>query len=600
MVRVGRRLGVVALALSLLVACAGVGGSGTETTTSIFTPAPAAEAPSTVMSTAEAGSGNARITISTSSDWTTIELVSSHRWEQAGTAEIVGSPDWHIDSNVIGITQPISEAEDGNTVQVSVPLEIEGIVEEPTLVIGLNRGDLGTALITLDVNGVVHELTDPGGHITGLLRHEVDTRSVSADVDPAPDWVFLGGTVITVTGGRVEAVAVDDERIVAVGTEQEVLALAGPSTETVDLAGRALLPGFIDAHSHAFQNEGGEAQDLILGGGVTTVTEMTTTPETLELLYELDASGDLRVRVSAYLEHTNACGDPQAAWWKDHLDHAAENVSGDMLQLTGVKMFSDGGVCNGIARSFPVAGGLPNGPLYFDYTTLLATVSELDEDGYSVGIHALGDLAVREVLDVYEAVIEAGNPLRHRLEHNALVHPDDRGRYDSAGMVAVIFGAFPTCNILGGLATGQGTPAEYMDYEWPYRELLERNPDTVFAWHVDFPYFFDWDVPTHLVGFTTRAELDADGNWCERPAGMQEGIDVEEAIEIMTMGSAYAIGRETDIGSIEVGKYADLVVLSEDPTALDRDALAAMDVELTMVGGIAEYCGDDFAGLCSG
>lgn len=585
--------GSAVLVLSLLAGCAGTGEHDTVTSTSVSV----GVSPST--STSAAVGQLATITIATSSDWASVELVRPHLWHQVGEATVAGAAEWQISGNVMNVVQPITDAEAGKVVEVSVPLEIVGIDTDPGFVIKLSRGDLGAAPITLDVGGVVHEFPDPGGRMARPIRHVVDTGSEAVVANPGPDWIFLNGTVITVAGGRAEAIAVADERIIAVGSESEILGLAGSSTETVDLGGRALLPGFIDAHSHGFSNDGGDVQDLILRGGVTTVTEMTTTPDTLELLYELDAHDELRVRVSAYLEHTSACGDVRDRWWKDHLDHAAERVSTEMLELVGVKIFTDGGVCNGIARSFPVAAGLPNGPLYFDSATLLSTVGQLDEAGYSVGIHALGDLAVRQVLDVYEAVIDDGNPLRHRLEHNALVHPDDRGRYDSAGMVAVIFGAFPTCAILDGLANGEGTPAEYLDYEWPYPELLERNPGTTFAWHVDYPYFFDWDAPTHLVGFTTKAEMRSDGTWCEPPPGMQAGIDVEEAIEIMTMGSAFAIGREAEIGSIEAGKYADLVILSGDPTTLDRSVLAAMEVELTMVGGVAEYCSGDFADLCS-
>lgn len=592
MSRQHRWWGSAVLVLSLLAGCAGTSESDTVTSTSVAV----AANPST---SAAALGEPARITIATSSDWTAVELVRPHVWQQAGEATVTGAPEWQISGNVINVVQPITDAEAGKVVEVSVPLEIVGIDTDPNFVIELSRGDLGTAPISLDVGGAVHEFTDPGGPIAGSVRHGVDTGNEPVVANPGPDWIFHGGTVITVAGGRAEAIAVADERIIAVGRESEILALAGSSTEMVDLRGRALLPGFVDAHSHGFSNEGGALQDQILQGGVTTVTEMTTTPDTLELLYELDTRGELRVRVSAYLEHTNACGEVQDRWWKDHLDHAAERVSTNMLELAGVKIFTDGGVCNGIARSFPVAAGLPNGPLYFDSATMLTTVGQLDEAGYSVGIHAVGDLAVRQVLDVYEAVIDDGNPLRHRLEHNALVHPDDRGRYDSAGMVAVIFGAFPTCGILDGLANGEGTPSEYMEYEWPYPELLERNTGTTFAWHVDYPYFFDWDAPTHLVGFTTKAEMASDGTWCEPPPGMQGGIDVEDAIEIMTMGSAFALGREAEIGSIEAGKYADLVILSGDPTTLDRSALAAMEVELTIVGGVAEYCSGDFADLCS-
>jgi predicted amidohydrolase YtcJ len=438
----------------------------------------------------------------------------------------------------------------------------------------------------------------PATTVSSTITTTTTAPPATTQVD-GPDWIFHNGTVVTITNGRYEALAVDGERIAALGDDDEMLAMAASSTRIIDLDGRALLPGFIDAHSHAFQNDGAAAQELMLAGGVTTVTEMSTNPDTLQLLYDLDADDDLRVRVSAYLVHTDACGGIQDEWWREPLDTAAERVSGDMLQLAGVKIFTDGGVCNGIARSFPVAAGLENGPKYFDDQVITDIVAGLDAEGYTAGIHALGDLAVRQVLDVYQTVIGGtDNELRHRLEHNALVHPDDRDRYDDAGMVAVIFGQFPACAFQEGLATGVGTPAAYMDFEWPYAELTRSNPNTVFAWHVDYPYFFDWNVPDHLHGFVTRVERAADGTWCYPPEATAEGLDVAEALEIMTMGSAYAINREHEIGSLEAGKYADLTILSADPGVVDPFDLADVTVDFTMVAGVAEFCGPAFADQC--
>ena len=165
-------------------------------------------------------------------------------------------------------------------------------------------------------------------------------------------------------------------------------------------------------------------------------------------------------------------------------------------------------------------------------------------------------------------------------------------------MVAVLFGWFPACDIQANLSIGEGTPAEYMYFEWPYSEILGRNPNTTFAWHVEYPYFSDWHVPSHLMGFTTKAEQQPNGNWCYPPDGTAPGIEIEDALEIMTIGSARALQREHDIGSLEAGKFADLVILTVDPVEIDPYDLVDVDVELTMVGGVAEYCGPAFVGLC--
>jgi predicted amidohydrolase YtcJ len=604
------RIGLVFGLLVTASACADGNNASTNTTaTNTTEPTAIGESTATPVATTTSEPSRApdgttmQVTVTTSSDWTTLLITSGHTWRQAGQAVETGRPEWWVAPDELVIEQPLADAEDGMTVTLSLPIEVVDLDTDPVLVIEMNRGHLGTTKVGAEVDGRHHELTDPGGPVDNGIRLEIDTGSEAASGTApqaaGPDWIFHNGTIITITQGRAEALAVDEDRIIAIGDEAEIVAMAGANTQIVDLDGKALLPGFVDAHSHAFSQPGPSLQELILEGGVTTVTEMTTDPDTLQLLYDLDARNELRVRVSSYLMHTHVCGEVQEEWWRSHLDDTDTRKSLNMLELAGVKIFTDGGACNGVARSFPVTDDLGNGPLYFDDATIRQIITDLDAEGYTAGVHAVGDLAVHQMLDVFSSVT-GGTPnrLRHRLEHNALVHPDDVERYDDAGMVATVFGRFPACDFQANLPNGVGTPAEYMHYEWPYSEMVSLNPNTTFAWHVDYPYFFEWDVPSQLMGFTTKAEHLADGTWCYPPEGTAPGLDVEDALEIMTIGSARALKRESDIGSLEVGKYADLVILTVDPVEIDPYDLVDVDVELTMVGGRAEFCGPTFAGLC--
>jgi len=104
----------------------------------------------------------------------------------------------------------------------------------------------------------------------------------AAAAQEAPDLVFHGGVVVTMSDDltRAEAVAVRGGNIVAVGSSSELLELAGTGASTIDLGGRTLMPGFVDAHSHLFNDAAGqelsleEAQQMALENGITAFGNM--------------------------------------------------------------------------------------------------------------------------------------------------------------------------------------------------------------------------------------------------------------------------------------------------------------------------------------
>jgi hypothetical protein len=196
---------------------------------------------------------------------------------------------------------------------------------------------------------------------------------------------------------------------------------------------------------------------------------------------------------------------------------------------------------------------------------------------------------------------DSGNPLRHRIEHNAVLRPDMRHRYDEAGAVVTIFGAFATCAFLGLDERFRFiTPEEFQRWEWPWRDVLDLNPATHFGWHGDFPVFADSSPLGSLYGFVTRRQILADGTVCEpEPFMAEQAISVEEALRLMTIGAAYALDRDTEIGSLTPGKLGDLVVLSADPTATQHpEELRDLSVELTVLDGQAVFCDGAFDDLC--
>jgi predicted amidohydrolase YtcJ len=91
----------------------------------------------------------------------------------------------------------------------------------------------------------------------------------------------------------------------------------------------------------------------------------------------------------------------------------------------------------------------------------------------------------------------------------------------------------------------------------------------------------------------------SDGRICEAPNWQKaHTITAAEALPMMTIHAAYALFRDQEVGSLTPGKYADLIVLSDDPLTVDPEEIPHMDVMLTMVGGRVEHCAPGHETLC--
>jgi hypothetical protein len=374
---------------------------------------------------------------------------------------------------------------------------------------------------------------------------------------PNTDVIFHNGVVRTMddTLPVASAIRVVGDKIASVGDEAAILAEAGPTTTVVDLGGRTLMPGFVDAHSHMFQEPDPAAvQDALARTGVTTTAEMYVDPPLLQRLIALDAAGELRLRLSAYLLYNTSCGEPLDEWWRDH---PSTRIPGEMLRIGGVKVFTDGGSCNAPAVTFEYADGVATGDLYFTQAQLEDALRGIDGAGHQAAVHAIGDRALDVVLGAFENLWDGVNPRRHRIEHNAVIRPDQLTRYSAAQPVATIFAPFATCHKLGGETRFKyEVPDEQRTWEWPWRDLIDANPGLHLAWHGDMPHVYPPDASYHLWAFVTRAELAGDGSICEPPDWIaHNALTVDEALHLMTTGAAYALDREAEVGSLVVGNW---------------------------------------------
>lgn len=409
----------------------------------------------------------------------------------------------------------------------------------------------------------------------------------------AADWVFVGGAVLTMEGGgRAEGIAIRGDRIAAVGTAADVLGRVGPGTRLVDLKGRAILPGFVDAHDHIAVPAGNLRADLdaveneALSLGITSRGEAAVRPADIGPILRWAATREPRIRTNLYLIHNDNCGQEQGGWYRDHPPTTDRHAK---MRIAGVKIYGDGGSCGAPAVTFDYPGGIGKGDLYVEQGSLTSLLENLAEAGYQAVIHCLGDRSLDVIQRSIWDAIGSANPTRHRIDHNAVVRPDQLERYGELDLPLLVFGAFPAC--LYGGDTSQFkylVPAEHKALEWPWRDLLDAARPGHVGWHGDAP-IFTLDPIEHLASFVRRTQR-IDQAVCQPPDwALAHRLDVGQALSLMTIGAAYALDREADVGSLAVGKLADLIVLDADPMAVPPERLRNLTVQLTLVGGAAEF-----------
>jgi predicted amidohydrolase YtcJ len=417
-------------------------------------------------------------------------------------------------------------------------------------------------------------------------------------VTEAADIIFSGGFIRTMNPlqPEAEALAVKDGTILAVGSEAELRAYQGPNTRLVELAGRALLPGFIDAHTHLFNDHDSfgttllGAQDLAFSNGITTLGNMYADEGFLNEMQVLAESGALLVRTNLYLTVTTNCGERTSDWWRAYLP---DRTPGSKLWIGGLKVFADGGSCRKVAGTRELLPGYGLGDLFFTQDEMTAFLQEAQSAGYPLAIHAQGDRAIEQALAAFASVLNGQpNDLRHRIEHNSLVRPEMRSLYSEYDVVATLFGYHDVCEM----------PAWtdfYIEVGEDLRAMLDANPNAHFAWHGDDPSLPPISPLLDLASTVTRQDQREDGTLCDPPEWLRaKAINVEEGLRLMTTGSAYALFREEEVGSLEVGKFADMVILSADPTQVEPVELWEISLQATLVDGTVVYCAPGSEALC--
>ena len=397
------------------------------------------------------------------------------------------------------------------------------------------------------------------GHTTWVNSRALDLAGITSDtLDP--------------TGGRIERDP--DGRPIGALQERaiELVDRLMPRPTVEDLVAAL---GLAQAHLHAL--------------GITNWQDAGVEPDVAEPAYTtLAGRGELTGRVVGALWWEHSRGAEQI----DQLVERRATTATDRYAPTSVKFLQDGVLENftgAVMEPYLGFDGRPTtnrGMSMIDPEALKGFVASLDVLGFQAHFHAIGERAVRESLDAVQAARRANgqSDTRPHIAHVQVIHPADLGRFRELGVAANAQPYWACHEAQMDDLTIPFLGPERAAWQYPFRSLLAAGATLVMG--------SDWSVSTAdpLAQMEVAVSRVADHHRGERPPFYpDERLDLMDALAAFTSGSAWINHLEREVGSLEVGKTADFVVLDRDLFDRGAGAIGEATVIATFIDGIAVH-----------
>lgn len=250
----------------------------------------------------------------------------------------------------------------------------------------------------------------------------------------------------------------------------------------------------------------------------------------------------------------------------------------DLFRVDGIKAWSDGSNQAGTGyQREPYLGSTSRGSLNYTPEALAEIVVRAHQDGWQVGVHANGDAAIDHTIDAYEQALAADprTDHRHRIEHCSVLHPDQIERMAHLDLS-------PSFLIGHVRWWGRAFRDRLLG---PERARCYDPCASALGAGLRVSLHSDWNVtPLEPLRYVEDAvtRIMAEGG---EVLNADECIPVEAALRAVTIDAAWQCRADDITGSIEVGKYADLVLLEEDPTTVDPTTISNIAVSETRLTG---------------
>lgn len=313
--------------------------------------------------------------------------------------------------------------------------------------------------------------------------------------------------------------------------------------------------------------------------GVTSVHEAGMTRADVQAFQNLAARDALPIRVYGMLNGNDA--DLMRYWF----DRGTADDARDFLDIRSIKIFYDGSLGSRTAlmrAPYSDRPDLANPTERIAPARLQELSDEAAQKGFQMAVHAIGDEGNHRTLSIYEQSIAGEGAAAHRwrIEHAQIVLPDFYGRMADLGVIASVQSSHAVGD--SGWAEDRVGP-QRIRHGYAWQRILDAGG--LLALNSDLPGE-PWTPMETLYFGVTRAGLDGEP---EEGWYADQALSVEEALYAMTQGSAYAAFQEDRLGSLAPGKWADFVILSDNPFAVTPSAIKDIEIIETWVAGKQIY-----------
>jgi predicted amidohydrolase YtcJ len=312
------------------------------------------------------------------------------------------------------------------------------------------------------------------------------------------------------------------------------------------------------------------AQENCFATGLTTITDCGLSPEEVDRIDALQKSNDLKMRLYVMLS------DKPSTYTSKYFTDGGYVT--DKLMVKGIKVYGDGalgsrGAC--LLQPYSDKAGWPgfllSSPAHFD-----SLAAKLITTDFQMCTHAIGDSANRIILNIYAKYLKGKNDKRWRIEHAQIMNPADFHLFGDNNIVPSVQPTHATSDMYWA---AERLGAERLKGGYAFKQLLEQNNWLPLG--TDFPVEEINPFKTFLAAV---ARQDAKGF----PAGgfqMENALTREQTIRGMTIWAAKANRMEKQVGSIEVGKKADFILLDKDLMKVPSDSILQVKVLKTYLNG---------------
>ncbi|NRD20758.1 amidohydrolase [Winogradskyella eckloniae] len=310
-----------------------------------------------------------------------------------------------------------------------------------------------------------------------------------------------------------------------------------------------------------------EAQKICFDLGLTTVDDAGLNQESIELIEALQASGKLKMRIYAMVSYS-----------EDNLDYFLSKgiTKTDRLNVRSFKFYADGALGSRGALLKEPYSDKPNhlGLLVTDLETLKTSAERIANSEFQMNTHAIGDSANHAVLETYSKVLKGKKDKRWRVEHAQIVSDEDFKMYKN-----IMPSIQPTHATSDMYWAEDRVGEERIKGAYAYKQLLEAYGKVALG--TDFPVE---RVSPFLTFYAAVGRQDLE-QYPEGGFQIENALTREEALRGMTIWAAYSNFEENEKGSIEVGKFADFIILDKDIMTVDTKEIPNIKVLNTVVGG---------------